>query len=718
MNYQQQLKNINMDQFQEQDNFEIQRNQKIEEALYYDHMRKQKQIQLSNLLKEEQMMNECSFSPYISEESRKIATKQKQKEKIDNIYSPYFEQQFIDKYLNTENIHDKLYHQAAFDEIRKNISNQQKYQKLNPHTPDLGPNKNRQIPEKSQKEHIKRLFQEKKELDDKLELQRNIQNLPYDKVTGQKLYQPLINKNDPIYQKVSKKIDEQDKNLMENLIKNNINSDLVHQVDGSTRPYQQMWELQLRNEFSSTNYPNSIQNLNAKRRCMTPNASTHQKQQILFPNQHIPTTQNTLNISITNNNNNNNNSSRSRSNSHNNNRSSSQSKGNKNKKGLNSARNLFGKNTKSMDENSKDLYQQNDSNRESSKNNQNNKKSAKIINSKSKKSSKKSSQKNSQRNSLSQNSTPNLKIKPQNLFEMENNQQKNNILQQKNIEDDDIVDYDKGDSNSHTSSNNEMPMFRQKVKNENRFKYNMVMVSFDTIQPHVKEKLKRLFGGLDSDGDGEISASEIDLSKIDSEELEIIQDILIEMEDEEKTLNFNQFIEKLIQKDLVKDIMRIYNLQTGFTLSNQYNEEEQQEGQINQSMQQRYGLEYQKKRKEIEDKKQQELLLLRQNQDFLEKEGEINIQGKRNQNKKRELQLNLNNLDQYNDENDFDNNYNVLFNNAQTDRGTYMADENKQNLNKNIKNSQIIGGLGNEGFTSARYKQIYMESLMNQNLDN
>lgn len=48
------------------------------------------------------------------------------------------------------------------------------------------------------------------------------------------------------------------------------------------------------------------------------------------------------------------------------------------------------------------------------------------------------------------------------------------------------------------------------------------MVSFDTIQPHVKEKLKRLFGGLDSDGDGEISASEIDLSKIDSEELEII----------------------------------------------------------------------------------------------------------------------------------------------------------------------------------------------------
>lgn len=42
----------------------------------------------------------------------------------------------------------------------------------------------------------------------------------------------------------------------------------------------------------------------------------------------------------------------------------------------------------------------------------------------------------------------------------------------------------------------------------------MLMVSFDTIQPHLKIQLKKLFDGLDGDGDGQICAANIDLSTI------------------------------------------------------------------------------------------------------------------------------------------------------------------------------------------------------------
>jgi Ca2+-binding EF-hand superfamily protein len=57
----------------------------------------------------------------------------------------------------------------------------------------------------------------------------------------------------------------------------------------------------------------------------------------------------------------------------------------------------------------------------------------------------------------------------------------------------------------------------------------------------LKRKIKQIFNLLDSDKDGLISSSAIDISKIATDVLEAFSPLLIEMEDSNETLDLRTF---------------------------------------------------------------------------------------------------------------------------------------------------------------------------------
>ena len=70
------------------------------------------------------------------------------------------------------------------------------------------------------------------------------------------------------------------------------------------------------------------------------------------------------------------------------------------------------------------------------------------------------------------------------------------------------------------------------------------------IENIKKKKLLDIFKALDSDGDGLISSTKINISSIDTGTLEMLAPLLCEMEELSKSLNLNQFLsatEKLLR---------------------------------------------------------------------------------------------------------------------------------------------------------------------------
>ena len=62
--------------------------------------------------------------------------------------------------------------------------------------------------------------------------------------------------------------------------------------------------------------------------------------------------------------------------------------------------------------------------------------------------------------------------------------------------------------------------------------------------------LKSIFNGMDDDCDGIISSDKIDLSKIDPDFLEIIQDILLRVDEESSWLDFQKFLDQIEENHL------------------------------------------------------------------------------------------------------------------------------------------------------------------------
>lgn len=57
--------------------------------------------------------------------------------------------------------------------------------------------------------------------------------------------------------------------------------------------------------------------------------------------------------------------------------------------------------------------------------------------------------------------------------------------------------------------------------------------------------LQEIFFCLDDDNDGYISSNKIELLRLPPKILEIIQDILVEMEEKDETLDFSSFLNKI-----------------------------------------------------------------------------------------------------------------------------------------------------------------------------
>ena len=70
------------------------------------------------------------------------------------------------------------------------------------------------------------------------------------------------------------------------------------------------------------------------------------------------------------------------------------------------------------------------------------------------------------------------------------------------------------------------------------------------IENIKKKKLQEIFTALDSDGDGLISSTKIDISAIETGTLEMLAPLLCEMEELGQSLTFNRFLdatEKLLK---------------------------------------------------------------------------------------------------------------------------------------------------------------------------
>lgn len=75
--------------------------------------------------------------------------------------------------------------------------------------------------------------------------------------------------------------------------------------------------------------------------------------------------------------------------------------------------------------------------------------------------------------------------------------------------------------------------------------------------------LRNIFNGMDDDNDGMISSEKIDLSKIDPDFLEIIQDILLKVDEEKSWLNFQRFLNQIEENHLE---VKIHNVNSLFSI--------------------------------------------------------------------------------------------------------------------------------------------------------
>jgi len=65
--------------------------------------------------------------------------------------------------------------------------------------------------------------------------------------------------------------------------------------------------------------------------------------------------------------------------------------------------------------------------------------------------------------------------------------------------------------------------------------------SEDLFEKKKAKKFEEIFKALDSDGDGVINSSEIDIDRINPDILQIINELLIEMEEKGKSLDLKSF---------------------------------------------------------------------------------------------------------------------------------------------------------------------------------
>jgi len=70
--------------------------------------------------------------------------------------------------------------------------------------------------------------------------------------------------------------------------------------------------------------------------------------------------------------------------------------------------------------------------------------------------------------------------------------------------------------------------------------------------------LRSIFGLLDSDEDGKISAEKCEISQIHPLVLEIIQEVLFEMETKGKTMDFEEFNENVRGFGLEEKILKVF----------------------------------------------------------------------------------------------------------------------------------------------------------------
>ena len=76
------------------------------------------------------------------------------------------------------------------------------------------------------------------------------------------------------------------------------------------------------------------------------------------------------------------------------------------------------------------------------------------------------------------------------------------------------------------------------------------------IENIKKKKLQEIFLALDSDGDGLISSTKIDISAIETGVLEMLAPLLCEMEELHQSLTFDRFL------DATEKLLRVKNMKT------------------------------------------------------------------------------------------------------------------------------------------------------------
>lgn len=96
-----------------------------------------------------------------------------------------------------------------------------------------------------------------------------------------------------------------------------------------------------------------------------------------------------------------------------------------------------------------------------------------------------------------------------------------------------------------------------KVQEEKNTNHNNIFDEYLSI-------LKEIFNQMDDDNDGVITAENIDLSSVDPAFLEIIQDLLLKVDEEKCSLNFQGFLNAIEENHLEVKIHGVFNYKYGF----------------------------------------------------------------------------------------------------------------------------------------------------------
>lgn len=177
----------------------------ISEQLYNDGKRKLRHQKNAEKIKEEIEIQNCTFRPRINEKSKRIMSSEKKQQHLNSKKNFNPKKTFISS--KNINIHDKLYTEGLIDELNKEKWRRERFKKDCPFQPNVYKyleEENRRNPDVNLQKLIERLLNSKKISDLDLQNLKMKENNGRDKVSGQRLFHPVI-KKDKYYQSAKEK---------------------------------------------------------------------------------------------------------------------------------------------------------------------------------------------------------------------------------------------------------------------------------------------------------------------------------------------------------------------------------------------------------------------------------------------------------------------------------------------------------------------------------